>query len=85
MLRSIIQSCDESFAHDPSARGYCPVYRENQVNRCPGCGRTHWHVGRVSAECGFCATALPLAEGAARGALGLARARHPALFASRAA
>ena len=29
---------------------------------CPGCGRTHWIVGRVLAECGFCATALPLSE-----------------------
>jgi hypothetical protein len=32
------------------------------VNHCPGCGRTHWIIGRVSAECAFCATALPLAE-----------------------
>ena len=28
----------------------------------PGCGRTHWIIGRISAECAFCATALPLAE-----------------------
>jgi hypothetical protein len=85
MLRSIIQSEHESFAHDPAARGYCPVYRENQVNHCPGCGRTHWYVGRVSAECGFCATALPLAEGAARGMAGLSRGHNPLFFASRAA
>jgi hypothetical protein len=38
------------------------VYRENEVNHCPGCGRTHWYVGRILAECGFCSTALPLAE-----------------------
>ncbi len=81
MLRSMIQSEHESFAHNPSARGYCPVYRENQVNRCPGCGRTHWYVGRVSAECGFCATALPLAEGAARGG-GLSRRHQPVFFTS---
>ena len=68
MLRSIVQSSGESFAHDPSHRGYCVVYRENQVNHCPGCGRTHWYVGRVSAECGFCSTALPLAEATTRGA-----------------
>ncbi len=47
---------------DPAKRGYHAVYRENEVNHCPGCGRTHWYVGRTLAECGFCATALPLAE-----------------------
>ncbi len=53
-----------TFGHqfDPAKRGYHAVYRENQVNHCPGCGRTHWYVGRSLAECGFCATALPLAE-----------------------
>jgi hypothetical protein len=55
MLRS-------SSEFDPAKRGYHAVYRENQVNHCPGCGRTHWYVGRSLAECGFCATALPLAE-----------------------
>lgn len=49
-------------AFDPSRRGYHAVYRENEVNHCPGCGRTHWHVGRTLAECAFCATALPLSE-----------------------
>jgi hypothetical protein len=43
-----------------SPRGYRPVYRQRQVNHCPGCGRSHWLVGRLLAECGFCATALPL-------------------------
>jgi hypothetical protein len=47
---------------DPARRGYHAVYRENEVNHCPGCGRTHWYVGRTLAECGFCATALPLSE-----------------------
>ncbi len=47
---------------DLTKRGYHAVYRENQVNHCPGCGRTHWYVGRTLAECGFCATALPLSE-----------------------
>ena len=47
---------------DPAKRGYHAVYRENEVNHCPGCGRTHWYVGRSLAECGFCATALPLKE-----------------------
>ncbi len=52
---------DLRMTHDPAARGYHAVYREHQVNHCPGCGRTHWLVGRMSAECAICATALPLA------------------------
>jgi hypothetical protein len=47
-------------AYRPGARGYHAVYREHETNHCPGCGRTHWVIGRVSAECAFCATALPL-------------------------
>jgi hypothetical protein len=50
----------------PHERGYHAVYREHEVNHCPGCGRTQWIVGRVSAECAFCATALPLAEASVR-------------------
>lgn len=61
MTISILDVADKAFAHDPQSRGYCVVYHEDEVNHCPGCGRTHWFVGRVSAECGFCATALPLA------------------------
>ncbi|HVF83007.1 MAG TPA: hypothetical protein VM913_02390 [Sphingomicrobium sp.] len=49
-------------AFDPAVRGYHVVYRENAVNRCPGCGRSHWLIGRLLAECSFCATALPLSE-----------------------
>jgi hypothetical protein len=56
-----------SLAHNPAKRGYCIVYREDVVNYCPGCGRTHWFVGRVSTECGFCATALPFATSAFSG------------------
>lgn len=47
---------------DPARRGYHAVYRDNAVNYCPGCGRTHWLIGRMLAECGFCGTALPLSE-----------------------
>jgi hypothetical protein len=50
----------------PTVRGSHAVYREDQVNHCPGCGRTHWIIGRVSAECAFCTTALPLAEASTR-------------------
>ena len=52
--------------YHPAGRGYHAVYRENEVNHCPGCGRTHWMIGRMSAECAFCTTALPLAEASMR-------------------
>lgn len=41
--------------------GFRPAYRDDVVNHCPGCGRSNWLVGRVTAECAFCSTALPLA------------------------
>jgi hypothetical protein len=49
---------------NPNARGYHAVYHDGEVNHCPGCGRTHWLIGRLSAECAFCSTALPLKEAA---------------------
>lgn len=52
---------------DPARRGYHAIYREHETNHCPGCGRTHWYIGRSLAECGFCATALPLAQSLTRG------------------
>ncbi len=36
------------------------LYHEDDVNRCPGCGQRQWIIGRVTAECAFCETALPL-------------------------
>ena len=51
-----------SEAWKPYERGYHAVYREHEVNHCPGCGRTQWLIGRVSAECSFCSTALPLSD-----------------------
>ena len=54
-------------AHDPVFRGYHAVYRAGQTNHCPGCGRSHWIVGRLLAECAFCSTALPLKEAATQG------------------
>jgi hypothetical protein len=51
---------------EPAGRGYNLVYHAEAVNHCPGCGRTHWIIGRMSAECAFCATALPLAEASFR-------------------
>lgn len=48
--------------HSPAIRGYAIVYREDQVNFCPGCGRSHWYIGRLMAECAYCGTALPLQD-----------------------
>jgi hypothetical protein len=52
----------ESFTDSLARRGHHIVYRSNTLNQCPGCGRSQWYVGRISAECGYCATAVPLAE-----------------------
>lgn len=63
----MLTSSHASTYFNPAVRGYHAVYRENAVNHCPGCGRTHWLIGRMLAECGFCGTALPLSESYARG------------------
>ena len=72
-MSNVIQIIGAKPANDPAhgllgARGYMPVYHANEVNRCPGCGRSHWLVGRLLAECAFCATALPLTDGGMTGA-----------------
>jgi hypothetical protein len=72
MLNVVSRSEVGFLPHDPRVRGYHAVYRPEQVNHCPGCGRSHWIVGRLLAECGFCATALPLADGGMSG-IGLFR------------
>src|SRR3954447_19709188 len=50
------------FGAEVVGRGHHVVYRAQETNRCPGCGRAQWHVGRQTAECAFCETAIPLAE-----------------------
>ncbi|MFD1612914.1 hypothetical protein ACFSCW_14005 [Sphingomonas tabacisoli] len=42
-------------------RGYQVMYHPGETNRCPGCGHSNWLIGRVTAQCGFCGTALALA------------------------
>lgn len=44
-------------------RGNLAVYRHGKENFCPKCGKSHWFIGRSSAECAFCDTALPFAGG----------------------
>jgi len=58
----IYQRAGRDFASDLGARGHHVVYRADETNRCPGCGRAQWLIGRMTAECGFCGTAIPLAE-----------------------
>lgn len=41
-------------------KGYHVIYREHDRNICPGCGRSHWIIGRSSAECAFCHTTMDL-------------------------
>ncbi|UZK66851.1 hypothetical protein [Sphingomonas sp. M1-B02] len=42
---------------------YRASYRPQEVNHCPSCGNSQWMIGRMTAECAFCATALPLVAG----------------------
>jgi hypothetical protein len=58
----VFERASPSFAAGLAKRGHHIVYRANSANHCPGCGRSQWYIGRVSAECGFCGTAVPLAE-----------------------
>jgi hypothetical protein len=58
----VYERASASFAAGLAKRGHHIVYRTNASNHCPGCGRSHWYIGRISAECGFCGTAIPLAE-----------------------
>ena len=63
MLRAIQGGArGKSRPANPALRGLHALYRKDEVNHCPACGRTHWFIGRLSAECGFCGTAMVLAE-----------------------
>jgi len=54
------KSFDPAKTFDPSSRGYIIHYHVGEANHCPSCGRSQWMVGRLMAECAYCATALPL-------------------------
>ena len=60
MASSVLEARGGSLIPQASQRGYHIVYREQETNHCPGCGHTHWYIGRMMAECAFCQTALPL-------------------------
>ncbi len=58
----VYQRAQAPFAATLAQRGHHIVYRVHEANHCPACGRSNWYIGRMSAECGFCGTAVPLAE-----------------------
>ncbi len=55
-----VPASSKTYRLDLSSRGYQVLFWRDQVNRCPGCGHSQWHVGRITAECGICSTALPI-------------------------
>jgi hypothetical protein len=61
-------------AFDPNSRGYHAVYRAGEVNHCPGCGRTHWMIGRLLAAAGRQPPPRPVGDGGASFVAGLSAA-----------
>jgi hypothetical protein len=59
--------------------GYRLAYWPQEVNHCAGCGGSHWLVGRLTAECAFCGSALPLVGGGSSGIGAMRKATAPAL------
>lgn len=58
-----------------SARtGYRVAYHAHEANHCPGCGQSQWLIGRMTAECAYCHTALPINAGGNYGIGRIARA-----------
>ena len=57
---NVLKARGGSLIPPAAQRGYHIFYRAEETNHCPGCGRTQWYIGRMMAECAFCATALPL-------------------------
>ena len=66
-MSNVISIPGAPLAHEPARRGDHVAYRAGQVNHCPACGRSHWIIGRLLAECAFCETALPLESSAVAG------------------
>jgi hypothetical protein len=85
-MSQIISLHGDRLAYNPANRGYAIVYREDQPNFCPGCGRSHWYIGRLTAECAYCGTAVPLQDSTVQsGAGGHSRNRKmfiPSAFAA---
>lgn len=56
-----------SFKLQLAARGYQILFHADETNRCPGCGGSNWYVGRVTAECAVCGTAVAIARSSMAG------------------
>jgi len=44
-----------------------PVFTQGRDNACPSCNARSWHVGRQTAECAACGTALAIVHPASFG------------------
>ena len=64
MATNVLEDRGGSLVPPIAQRGYHIVYRDHETKHCSGCGRGHWYIGRVMAECAFCGTALPLENAA---------------------
>ena len=49
-----------SNGHTAARHNFARIYHTDETNDCPACGHSQWHIGRSTAECAFCETALPL-------------------------
>lgn len=59
VLELIPHSAPRNRPAPPEKRGYLISYRVRETNHCPGCGASQWIIGRQSAECAVCSTAIP--------------------------
>lgn len=57
-----IQTASARYGIQSAMQRYSALYYDGDVNHCPGCGGKHWHIGRATAQCANCETALPLAD-----------------------
>jgi hypothetical protein len=78
-MSQVIPIRGERPGHNFAARGYSIVYRAEQPNYCPGCGRSHWYIGRLTAECAYCGTAIPMQDLSVQSASG-GHSRNRKLF-----
>ena len=58
-----IQTAASSFGIQGAMKRYSFMYHDGDTNHCPGCGHSHWHIGRATAECANCGTALAAGRG----------------------
>jgi len=45
---NVLEARGGSLVPPAAQRGYHIFYRDEETNHCPGCGRTHWYIGRLS-------------------------------------